>query len=193
VRAYLFDLFDHAQDYPLVQGCRKLIEISAPPNPRTLKRVLNLLGLLIALDGGRDIGWDSPELEARKPRALQLAKVVLMQVLFDEADTTVAIDAGNLVKLEQAAEEKTEEFKEQIDAAPALKALLREGPGFAETAPDQLAMLVAQRDRPERLADYAASFQARLLALTGPPQAVAAARASAFATPVPPETRARTI
>ena len=39
-----------------MRACRELIEVATPPKPRTLKRVLNVLGLLITLDGGREIG-----------------------------------------------------------------------------------------------------------------------------------------
>jgi hypothetical protein len=141
---YLDDLFARVEAYPLIRACRKLIEVATPPNPRTLKRVLNVLGLLVILDSGRKIGPDDPELKERTPRAQRLAKIVLMQVLFDEAYRMVAEDPENLIKLEQAAQDKGDhDMKKLVEDKPRLKAMLQQAPPSAGLDKKELATLVS--------------------------------------------------
>ena len=68
-----------------------LIKTAAPPNPRTLKRVLNVLALQVPIRGGDDD-------EARR-----LAKVILMQVVFDDAYQLLRKDPLLIKQFEQGA------------------------------------------------------------------------------------------
>ena len=85
----------HADRHRAGQVCIDLIRTAAAPaNPRTLKRILNLLELTLALDGVDDaavekaVAGDGPE----RRRVRYLAKVVLLQVCFDRAYREVAED-----------------------------------------------------------------------------------------------------
>ncbi len=133
ISRYLDELFKKDGVHPLLPACRKLIEIAAPPNPRTLKRVLNVLSLLLSLDLVED------ERDAKR-----LAKIVLMQVLFDEAYRLIEKEAQDLINLELAAQQKEspEEIKALVDRTPRLPALLAEAPLFGDV-PDRLPALVA--------------------------------------------------
>jgi hypothetical protein len=134
---YLSGLLDPDKGFPpALAGCRDLIEIAAPPNPRTLKRVLNVLALLLRLDsGGADAG-----------RARLLAKVVLIQVLFDDAWRRVVEEPAWLLQLEKAAKgEQTPHVPpDLLKDQPRLKALMREAPLFSAVPGDRLEGLIAQ-------------------------------------------------
>jgi len=133
VGRYLDELFRKEGVHTLLPACRKLIEIAAPPNPRTLKRVLNVLSLLLSLDlvdDGEDVK--------------RLAKIVLMQVLFDDAYKLAEKKAQDLIQMELAAQQKgsEEDIKELVLRMQRLPALLAEPPMFGDV-PDRLSDLVA--------------------------------------------------
>lgn len=119
--------------------CRGLIELAAPPNPRTLKRILNVLSLLASIDS-----FAPDEAKAPGERLQLLAKIVLMQVLFDDAYARSASDPENLVRLEKAAQDMAggEEMKPLLEASPALRLLLRQPPWFAEWPSEMLWQLI---------------------------------------------------
>lgn len=83
IRLYLQRL-STAVGHGAFQACRDLILAASPPNPRTLKRVLNALLLTLYLDGGGDealqqLGQGGGDRE----RLRRLAKLVLLQVCFE--------------------------------------------------------------------------------------------------------------
>ena len=137
IQQYLNDLFDRPSVHPHLSSCRNLIEIAAPPNPRTLKRVLNVLSLLLTLD-------DTSDAE----RAQHLAKVVLMQVLFEAAYDLVSVDPENLVALEKAAQDQggKEDIMAIIENHPRLNELLQQQPLFTGMGQMSRAMLVSQTE-----------------------------------------------
>jgi len=133
---YLSDLLRPERGFPpVLAGCSGLIKAAAPPNPRTLKRVLNVLALLLRLDG----------VMADAERARLLAKVVLIQVLFDDAWRRVVEEPAWLLQLEKAAKgEQTPHVPpDLLKDQPRLKALMREAPLFSG-ARNLLEALVAQ-------------------------------------------------
>jgi hypothetical protein len=69
----------------IISICRELIRASAPPNPRTLKRVLNTLLLTLYLDGHDDASLEILQTSKDKDRIRRLAKLVVLQVCFEEA------------------------------------------------------------------------------------------------------------
>jgi hypothetical protein len=151
---YLDELFDKAAQYPLYRECRDLIEVAAPPNPRTLKRILNVFGLLITLRGGR-IEQGSPELSERRIEdARRLAAIVLMQVLFDDAYALVAEDPQRLVQLQLAADGQGEDeaARRIVTSEKRLKDLLGRTPDFSKQSKEYLRDLVSQTELTSRRA-----------------------------------------
>jgi hypothetical protein len=68
-----------------------------------------------------------------------------MQVLFDEAYKLVAEDPENLLKLEQAAQDKgDQDMKQLVEDQPRLKALLQQEPQFVGLGKAELSTLVSQ-------------------------------------------------
>ena len=133
ISRYLDELFKKDGVHPLLPACRKLIEIAAPPNPRTLKRVLNVLSLLLSLD-----------LVKEEDGTKRLAKIVLLQVLFDDAYKLVVADPFNLLEMEKAAQgaRRSNAAGDLIICQPALKALISEAPLFVDVT-DELQELVS--------------------------------------------------
>lgn len=139
ISAFLDNLLDDPNVDVKIKHCQDLIRTAVPQNPRTLKRVLNVLALLVPMHGGghKDI--------------LYLAKVVLLQVLFDEAYQVVRRDPNKLVDLEKVAggySDNTDELKELgtlIDNnASNLRALLKQEPMFDDLDREKLNDLIAQ-------------------------------------------------
>jgi len=82
--------------------CRDLIgAAAAPPNPRALKRVLNALLLTLYLDGHDDATLNSLQNQSDKDRARRLAKLVLLQVCFDETWRTLVTGACSIKDAEK--------------------------------------------------------------------------------------------
>jgi hypothetical protein len=81
--------------------CRDLIGAAAPPNPRALKRVLNALLLTLYLDGHDDAILNSLQNQSDKDRARRLAKLVLLQVCFDETWRTLVTGACSIKDAEK--------------------------------------------------------------------------------------------
>ncbi len=129
IGAYLDSLLAADAGARPLATCRSLIELAAPPNPRTLKRVLNVLSLLSSIENSA-----SNEARVDDERLKLLAKIVLMQVLFDDAYARAANDPENLVRLEKAAQDMAggEDLKPLLQANPNLRLLLRQPPWFAE-------------------------------------------------------------
>lgn len=95
--------------------------------------MLNVLSLLLSLD-----------LVDEQDDARRLAKIVLMQMSFDEAYKLLEREAQDLIQIELAAQQKAsdEQVKKVVLRMPRLPALLAEAPLFGEV-PDRLSDLVA--------------------------------------------------
>jgi hypothetical protein len=130
-----------------ISKCRDLIRIAAPPNPRTLKRVLNSLLLTLYLDGYDDekLGkLDGAELA----RARRLAKLVLLQVCFEPVWRQVVGGGPSLSEIErsfkQADYKLGEGAKEVIrEAGDGLEALFRTDPLFTGLDENEVESLLA--------------------------------------------------
>ena len=139
IAAYLDDLGGQEKDPDgIVADTRDLVEIAAPENPRSLKRVLNVLRLTVALDGAR---W-----EARQEQRRYLAKMVLLQVCFPEAYRHLATGDLNLVGFEAVATRNAEgdELTRKLLGAPRLNKLMVAKPLFKdlEDRPSELERLL---------------------------------------------------
>ena len=135
VGAYLADLIAGNKTSPAIANCRELIECAAPSNPRTLKRVLNVLALLLPLR--RDPRWEDGH----------LAKIVLIQVLFPDAYDLLRANPARIKDLQRGADSQNvpSEVQALLDGEPALKAMMKHDPKFAEEASDEeIAELVGQ-------------------------------------------------
>ena len=138
VGIYLDDLFGrNGVDGRLVQ-CDDLIKTAAPPNPRTLKRVLNVLALQVPIRGG-----DGDE-------ARRLAKVILMQVVFDDAYQLLRKDPLLIKQFEQGAGGNNagvrEDVKDILTVNQELKELMKLAPKFAGMDDKYIIRLIAQAE-----------------------------------------------
>lgn len=127
LESYLNDLAAAAKDPDqIVNDTRDLVQVAAPENPRSLKRVLNVLRLMVALDGDR---W-----EERRTQRRYLAKMVLLQVCFPEAYRRVAGGELELVGFETVATRPAEgnQLTERLLATPRLKDLMTAEPLFKD-------------------------------------------------------------
>ncbi|HEY0381468.1 MAG TPA: P-loop NTPase fold protein [Candidatus Elarobacter sp.] len=110
-----------------------LIHAAAPANPRALKRVLNILQLTLYLASTMD--GDSNFHVQDLDRMRYIAKIVLMQVVFDEAYRALTLDPARIKEVENFAERRatklTDDEKEKIYASSALQALLKRTPPFS--------------------------------------------------------------
>jgi hypothetical protein len=144
IGGYLDSLLASRTEITHLNSCRSLIEIAAPPNPRTLKRILNVLSLLISIDTHSRPKKPSLIDKACSERASLLAKIVLIQILFDDAYAVVTTNPENLLRLEKAAHGMAggEDMLPLLDMAPKLRAMLRATPLFADHGNDTLWELV---------------------------------------------------
>jgi hypothetical protein len=127
IEAYLNDLGSGQKDPDgIVADTRDLIETAAPENPRSLKRVLNVLRLTVSLDGDR---W-----EARREQRRYLAKMVLLQVCFPDAYRHLATNDLDLVGFEAVAMGIAEgnELTDRLLGASRLSGLMRAEPLFKD-------------------------------------------------------------
>lgn len=121
---HLLGPVDPGQDPPAsraaLNGCRDLIEAAVPSNPRKIKRLLNVLSLLLPL---------SDETDPDQARAL--AKIVIMQVLFHEHYEEVAKDPKTLLDMEKRAHGGRAQSSSDQPMDPRLEKMLKMGPGLA--------------------------------------------------------------
>lgn len=140
IEAYLAALNETAPD-ALLAACHATVRRGTPVNPRSVKRVLNGLMLLLELAGTRALGEAAAREEAQR-----LAKLAVLQVCFPELYRRVADAAAFLKALEGAARAPggQSEARTVLDAAGmgSVTPLLKEAP-FFEALPDaELARLV---------------------------------------------------
>jgi hypothetical protein len=125
--------------YGTTSASRDLIEAAAPPNPRTLKRVLNVQQLVLLLDGWQPGEFaqqpvDDGTVLSRRARLRFLTKLVLLQTCFEEAYRSITTGEFTLHRLEAIAR-KQEQGTEQsmlLLKDPRLTKLLEAKPWFAE-------------------------------------------------------------
>jgi hypothetical protein len=131
---YLSSLNQNAELW-FVQDCRNLIVAAAPSNPRTLKRVLNVLQLIIFLDQ-----TDKND----KTRVTYLAKIVLLQTCFDDAYRAITTNQFTLKSLEGIARGISDgtPVSLQLLADAKLKRLLSMQPIFGGMSDDDCARLL---------------------------------------------------
>ena len=135
VREYLADLIQAASADPRIEACRELIECAAPSNPRTLKRVLNVLALLLPLP--RHAQWEDGH----------LAKIVLIQILFPDAYDQLRAKPESIKDMQRGADRQNvpDDIQKVLDAEPALKELMQREPKYsADIADEAIAELVGQ-------------------------------------------------
>jgi hypothetical protein len=125
--------------------CRDLMRNVAPPNPRTLKRVLNALLLTLYLDGHDDASLKSLQNQGDKDRARHLAKLVLLQVCFDEAWRALITGICPIKEAEKfvlgTATQLPDETKKLFRGAR-LEALFKAEPRFSGLTDDEMERLM---------------------------------------------------
>lgn len=128
VGTFLDGLIGGGRVHPDLAQCRDLIEIAVPQNPRMLKRVINVLELLLSLDGV-PAGTDTP-------RARYIAKVALLQTCFDEAYRAIVGGEFTLDGFEKIARghDAGTERSRHLLADPTLGALMQAEPWFSALA-----------------------------------------------------------
>ena len=136
VGTYLDALFERDGIDDHLKNCRDMIEVAAPPNPRTLKRVLNVLALLLPLQGGGSTA------------ARCLAKVVLLQVVFDDAYAMVQQQPLAIKDFERGADGQNVEkdVKDLLERLPALRELMKVEPKLADLTDEVVKDLIAQAE-----------------------------------------------
>ena len=113
-------------------ACNDLIRAAAPANPRTLKRVLNILTLTLYLDGMNDTDIKSIKRE-KSDRVRHICKIVLIQILFPRAYHLLAQDPLLLREVENFAERRQNKLRDEDKAIfdqPRLQQLLTLPPIF---------------------------------------------------------------
>jgi len=125
--------------------CSDLIRSAAPSNPRALKRILNALLLTLYLDE-----YDIPQLkelaEGRgdKDRVRRLAKLVLLQISFEEAWR--AIIAGLNLRVAEAfvlgSDVQLAEETKKLLRGPRLEALFKAEPRFNSMTDEEIGRLL---------------------------------------------------
>jgi hypothetical protein len=126
--------------------CIDLVRASAvPANPRTLKRILNLLELTLVLDGLDDAYVDrAVNADGQERRRMRyLAKLVLLQVCFDNDYREIAEGRRTLKDAEAAAEGTRATDTKGFATDERLKALLRAEPRFAALPDEDIARLLS--------------------------------------------------
>ncbi len=124
-------------------ACNDLIRAASPANPRTLKRVLNILKLSLYLDGMTD-----SEIEAMPPpravRVRYICKIVLMQIIYPAAYRLLAQQPLLIKEAENFADRRQttlrDEDKPAFDLQP-LQRMLRLPPVFTNLADDDIQRL----------------------------------------------------
>jgi len=125
--------------------CRDLIRAAAPPNPRTLKRVLNALLLTLYLDGHDDASLNRLQNQGDKDRARRLAKLVLLQVCFDEAWHAIVAGGCPIKDAEKfilGSEIQLSEETKKLFRGTRLEALFKAEPRFSALTEDEIARLM---------------------------------------------------
>jgi hypothetical protein len=125
--------------------CRDLIRAAAPPNPRALKRVLNSLLLTLYLDGHDDDSLKRLQDQGDKDRARRLAKLVLLQVCFDEAWRALVNGVCSIKDAEKfvlGSEMELLEETKKLFHGSRLEALFRAAPRFDGLTDDEIAGLM---------------------------------------------------
>jgi hypothetical protein len=139
VESYL-DRLSRVPGNALVASCRDLWLAGEPPNPRALKRMLNVHGLLL-----RTAGWDGKDTETGwRTKGAQLAKLVALQMQFESAYRLAVDNRVPLRELESRARKgptgsgwNPPELNEER-----LRNLLKTPPAFAEMDDHELATLL---------------------------------------------------
>ena len=134
--------------------CAELIASGVAPNPRTVKKTLNVLRLTLELEGAGDRVWtqleDKPVTRPiKKERVPRLAKIVVLQTSYEDLYHKVAETPSVLKFLEKMAREPEwkapdmpPHLKQTLEKAPRLKQMLKTKPYFDPLEEDQLAELV---------------------------------------------------
>jgi hypothetical protein len=144
ISQYLGRLSDEAGG-AAVTLCRDLIRAAAPPNPRALKRVLNSLLLTLYLDGHDADGLQTPQDQSDSDRARRLAKLVLLQVCFDEAWRALVTGVCPIKDAEKfvlGSEIQLSEETKKLFRGTRLEALFRAEPRFSPLTDDEIAGLM---------------------------------------------------
>lgn len=132
-----------------VSATHDLIEAAAPPNPRSLKRVLNVQQLVLLL-----AGWQSDELGqepeddgtplSRRAKLRYLTKLVLLQTCFDEVYRSITLGEFTLHQLESIARKQEQGTARSMELLtdPRLARLLDAKPHFVELPSNELSNLI---------------------------------------------------
>jgi hypothetical protein len=126
---------EHQQ--PMLKACAELIVTGVAPNPRSVKRTLNVLRLMLALREAQG--------QTTTPDDLQrLAAIVVLQTSYDGLYREVVATPHLLVDLETAAHNPAQRSaaNEQLSLHPRLTVMLKLGTLFRPLNDDQLADLL---------------------------------------------------
>jgi hypothetical protein len=124
-------------------ACNDLIRAAAPANPRTLKRVLNILTLSLYLDGMSDADIASIAKD-KSDRVRYICKIVLLQTVFPTAYRHLAQSPLLLRDVENFAERRQNKLRDEekvLVDLPRLQNLLNLPPVFDTLADDEIVRL----------------------------------------------------
>jgi KAP family P-loop domain len=135
--------------YGTISASRDLIEAASPPNPRSLKRVLNVQQLILLLDN-----WPLAELDqhpiddhtprCRRARLRYITKLVLLQTCFEDVYRTIVSGEFTLHRLE-AISRKLEQGNDrsmQLLSDARLIRLFEAKPWFGDLSDDERQQLL---------------------------------------------------
>jgi hypothetical protein len=141
IRNYL----DHLSQSPGQQGavvCQDLIDAAAPANPRTLKRIVNILQLTLYLEGMDDVAIAHIETERLVlERIRRICKIILIQVIFPSTYRLLARDPQLICEAENFAERRQNKLRDDQKAVfdiPQLQTLLKLPPIFNNLIPEEI-------------------------------------------------------
>jgi KAP family P-loop domain len=122
---------------PALKECAEVIVTGVAPNPRSVKRTLNVLRLMLALREAQGQPLTSNDLQ-------RLATIVVLQTSYDALYREVVATPHLLVNLETAARNPAQRsaVSEQLSLYPRLATMLKRGPLFSGLNDDQLADLL---------------------------------------------------
>jgi hypothetical protein len=110
-------------------ACAKLIATGVAPNPRSVKRTLNVLRLMVNL---RKEANRAPDLDTVR----RLAKIVVLQTSYDDVYRSVVVNPKELLELDAQSRKSTPPEHEALKRYPRLCAMLALPPAFPPSDAD---------------------------------------------------------
>jgi predicted KAP-like P-loop ATPase len=135
IESYIHSWCDEHQQ-PLLQQCAPLIVAGVAPNPRSIKRTLNVLRLVMALREAQSGALDLEDLQ-------RLVKIVVLQTSYDALYRETITTPRLLVELENAMRNASQSpGREYLSQYPRLTPMLKQGAPFAALHDERLTDLL---------------------------------------------------